>query len=382
MTVEGGRASLGHPNTLAPLGAWLRLLCENGGASPAYWGRLCQILAVTALAAPLRLAERLRFGGAVARTGIEKAPVFVLGVARSGTTHLHNLLSRDPQFGTVSTFQAIVPTFCLTGGSRLEGLLGKLAPAQRPMDRMRISMDLPQEEEVALANACPLSAVYALTFPRRARAIYERYGFMRGLSGRSLERWERAYMDVVRKATLMCGGRRLVLKSPVNTARIPHLLRLFPEARFVCVVRNPYVVHLSLVHLFRTIVPMHQLQSVADEALVDLAVAHQRDTLRQYLKDRDAIPKGRLVELRFEELERDPEGTLRRVYGALDLPGWETARVALRDYTRSLSGYRKNRYEIGPDIVELVQRECGFALESWAYEVPEAASAADSRGRH
>ena len=113
-------------------------------------------------------------------------------------------------------------------------------------------------------------------------------------------------------------------------------------------------------------------------------MVHQRDTLRQYLKDRDAIPNisGRLVELRFEELERDPEGTLRRVYGALDLPGWETARVALRDYTRSLSGYRKNRYEIGPDIVELVQRECGFALESWAYEVPEAASAADSRGRH
>lgn len=372
---------MGHANTLAPLGTWLRLLWANGGASPAYWGRLSRILVATTLASPLRLVERLRFGRAVARTRIDKAPVFVLGVARSGTTHLHNLLSRDPGFGVVSTYQAIVPTFCLTGGSWLKRLMAKLAPARRPMDRMRMSMDLPQEEEVAVANTCSLSAVYALAFPRRARAIYEKYSFMRGLSRRNIERWERAYLQVVRKATLLGGGRRLVLKSPVNTGRIPHLLRLFPKARFVCVVRNPYVVHLSLLHLFRTVVPMQQLQSVSDEALVDLAVSHQRDTLRQYLEDRASIPKGRLVEVRFEDLEQDPEGCLQRVYAELDLQGWETARAALQRYLRSISGYRKNRYEIDPDIVDLIRRECGFALDAWAYDVPEGGSAADPRER-
>jgi len=373
---------MGHANTLAPLSAWFRLLWENGGASPAYWGRLGRILAATTLASPLRLLERLRFGRAVNRTRIDKAPVFVLGVARSGTTHLHNLISRDPQFGVVSTFQAIVPTFCLTGGSRLKGVMARLAPARRPMDRMRLSMDLPQEEEVAISNLCELSAVYALSFPRRAREIYEKYSFMRGLSEGEIRRWERAYMHVARQATLLCEGRRLVLKSPVNTGRIPHLLRLFPDARFVYVVRNPYVVHLSLVHLFRTVVPAHQLQFVADQALVDLAVSHQRDTIRQYLADRASIPKGRLVEMRFEDLEQDPEGALGRTYGALDLPGWDAMRVVLVEYLRSISGYRKNRYEIDPDTVDLVERECGFVLDSWAYDVPEAGSpsAADSPG--
>ena len=379
LRMAGRGGSLAHANTMAPLGTWIRVLWENGGVSPAYWGRLSRIVAVTTLAVPLRLAERLRFGGAVARTKIDLAPVFVLGVARSGTTHLQNLLSKDPQFGVVSTFQAAVPTFCLTGGVRLKGLMARLTPAQRPMDRMRISMDLPQEEEVALSNASPLSAVYALSFPRRAQAIYEKYSFMRGLSDRDLERWERAYLQVLRKATLLSGGRRLLLKSPVNTGRIPHLLRLFPEARFVCIVRNPYVVHPSLVHLFRSVVPTHQLHSVADRALVDLAVAHQRGTLRQYLKDRALIPQGRLVELRFENLEQAPEASLERVYGALRMSGWETARPGVRDYVRSLADYRKNRYEIDTDTVDLVRRECGFALKAWNYDVPEVGPAAGSR---
>ena len=370
---------MAHANTMAPFGVWLRVLWENGGASPAYWGRLSRILAATALASPLRLAERLRFGGAVARTKIDPAPVFVLGVARSGTTHLHNLLSRDPQFGVVSTYQAAVPTFCLTGGSWLKGLMARLSPPRRPMDRMRISMDLPQEEEVALSNASPLSAVYALSFPRRAQAIYEKYSFMRGLSDRDIARWERAYTEVLRKATLLGGGRPLVLKSPVNTGRIPRLLRLFPEARFVCIVRNPYVVHRSLVHLFRSVVPVHQLHSVADQALVDLAVSHQRETLRQYLKDRPLIPKGRLVEVRFEDLEQDPEASLERVYGALRLSGWVTARGPVTDYVRGLSGYRRNRYEIDADTVDLVRRECGFALKAWGYDAPEGGPEAGSR---
>lgn len=372
--------ALPHSSTMAPLGTWLRLLWENGGAPPAYWGKLARILIPTAMAVPLRVAERLRWGRAVARTRIDKAPVFVLGVARSGTTHLHNLLSQDPQYGSVSTFHAGVPTFFLIGRGRLKELMARLAPATRPMDAMAVSLDLPQEEDLAVANTCPHSAIHALSFPRRGPELYEKHCFMRGLSDRDLRQWERAYLQVLRKATLDNDGRRLVLKSPTNTGRIPQLLRLFPRARFIHIVRSPYIVYESLMHMLRSVVPIHQLHPVSEGELRDYAVFMCRETMRQYLKDRESIPEGQLVEMRFEDLERDPLPEMEAVYSGLRLPGWERARVEIESYLAGLSGYRKNRYEFGPGTVELVRRECQFALDFWGYPPPDSPSAVASEG--
>ncbi len=370
---------LPHSSTMAPLGTWLRLLWENGGASPAYWGKLARILVPTTLAVPLRLVERLRWGGAVARVEIDKPPVFVLGVARSGTTHLLNLMAQDPQYAWISTFHAAVPTFFLTGRGRLKRLMAGLAPATRPMDNMKVSMDMPVEEDLAVANTSPFSSLHALSFPDRGETYFNRYCFMRGLSARDVKRWERAYMEVLRKATLEAGGRRLVLKSPANTGRIPHLLRLFPDARFIHIVRNPYVVYESLVHMFRSVVPMHQLHPITGEALDDLALFLLRETLQQYLKDRTSIPEGQLAELRFEDLERNPLSELEAVYAALDLPGWEEARVGIESYLGGIAGYQKNRYAIDACTIERVQRECRFALEAWEYLPPPSAGVASRR---
>ena len=364
------KRSLPHSGTMAPLGAWLRLLWENGGAAPAYWGRLARILVPTTLATPLRLVERLRYGAPVARVRIDKPPVFVVGLPRSGTTHLHNLLSQDPQFGSVSTFHAAVPTFFLIGRGRLKEVMARFAPATRPMDAMKVSMDAPQEEDLAVANTCPLSAVYALSFPRNAQSFFDRYFFLRGISARDRERWERVYLEVLRKATLDAAGRRLVLKSPANTGRMPHLLRLFPGARFIHIVRNPYVIFESLAHLFRSVVPMHQLHPVSDEALRDLALFIMRETMAQYLKDRESVPRAQLAELRFEDLERNPLAELEAVYASLDLPGWRQAQAAIETYLSGIAGYRKNRYALDADTIERVERECRFALDVWEYPPP------------
>jgi hypothetical protein len=46
--------------------------------------------------------------------------------------------------------------------------------------------------------------------------------------------------------------RRLLLKSPVHTARVPLLRRLFPRAKFVYIHRNPDEVLLSMAHMLDT----------------------------------------------------------------------------------------------------------------------------------
>ena len=355
---------------MAPLGVWLRVIADNGGVPPRYWGKLAGVLAISALTAPLRVAERLCYGPSrMARVSIDEPPLYIQGSGRSGTTHLLNLLARDPGFGTVSTFQAIAAPAFLIGRGRLERTIARGVPATRPMDNMAVSLELPQEEEVALANTSHLSWIHHLSFPRRAKAYLEKYATMR-LTGPELARWERAYLDVLRKATLVAGGRRLLLKSPTNLGRTGELLRLFPDAKFIHIVRNPYVVYVSMTHLYRRVLPMWQLDDVEPEDVAATILDSYAAMMRQFMEDRASIPKGHLAEVRFEDLERAPMAELARLYSELALPGWERARKPIAEYLATLSGYRKNVHRIDPETIDVVNRNWGFAVEAWGYRPP------------
>lgn len=369
-----------HPSTFAPPLVWARLILANRGVSPRYWGRLAQILALSALVTPLRLAEWLRHSRKLARVRFAEPPLFVLGFARSGTTHLQNLLAHDPRYGFLTAYQMVVPTFSLIGRGRLKRLMDQGMQAQgdqtRPMDQVKITLDSPQEEDVALSNTSHRSFVHALSFPGLARRLYERYALMGGgaaeepLPERELRRWERDYLRVLRKMTLHAGGRPLLLRNTVSTGRVEHLLRLFPDAKFVHIVRNPYTVYPSVRHLYRTLLPLYRLDDYDWPEFEDLLAEMYVGVMKKYLADRALIPEGRLAEVRFEDLERDPLGELERVYGELDLPGWEAARPEVESYLQSLRGYRKNRFDFDPALLRRVEERWGFALREWNYAPP------------
>ncbi|MCY3811053.1 MAG: sulfotransferase [Gammaproteobacteria bacterium] len=358
-----------HLAAAAPLGVWLRLIRENGGVAPPYWGRLARVMLTSAALSPLRAAERVRFGRRVARTEVHPSPVYVHGFARTGTTHLHNLLAHDPGLGFVTTLQANTAPMFLFARGWLDPFIAKRLPSTRPMDDVAVSLALPQEEEAALACTSHLSPVHGVSFPNRMREITDRFGSMR-LTAAELAQWKRAYLRVLRKATLAAEGRRLVLKSPANLGRTALLRSLFPDAKFVFLMRNPYVVYLSNLRLYRSLLPAYAMtdydwDSIAAAVRRNFAVMMQR-----YLRDRESIPPGNLVEVRFEDVEADPLGELERIYRRLRLPGWERARQPIAAYAASLAGYRKNRYRIDQRVVRVVDRDWGFAVKAWGYSPP------------
>ena len=368
-----------HPSTFAPPSVWVRLILANGGVRPRYWGRLAQILALSSLAAPLRLAEWLRHSRELARVRLAEPPLFVLGFARSGTTHLQNLLAHDPRYGFLTVFQMVVPTFSLIGRGRLKRLMEKGMEAQgqqtRPMDQVKITLDAPHEEDVALSNRSHRSFVHALSFPGLARRLYQRYVLLgsggESLPERELRRWERDYLRVVRKIALHAGGRPLLLRNTVNTGRVADLLRLFPDAKFLHLVRNPYTVYPSILHLYRTLLPLYRLDDYDWPEWEEFLTEAYVGIMEKYLAERSLIPAGRLAEVRFEDLERNPLGELERCYRELDLPGWEAARPPIESYLQTLRGYRKNRFEFDPALRRRVEERWGFALREWNYGPPD-----------
>jgi omega-hydroxy-beta-dihydromenaquinone-9 sulfotransferase len=360
-----------HPVALGSFSSWLKLIADGRGVDKEYIPRVLFVCLTTMLTSPLRLWERIRYCKSIQATSIHPAPIFIIGHWRGGTTHLHNLLCQDENFGSLTTFQAMAPGFCLVGNGSIKRLIAKQANARYPtrlIDNIPLSFDAPQEDEFALASLSPASFLHAFSFPRQAEYFFKRYVLFDDISESALAKWIDTYMALLRKATLASGGKRLVVKNCANTARIKTLLELFPDAKFIHIYRNPYDVFLSTLHLYETVLPRSQLQNIELEQIECTILKFYSQLMRRFLADRFLIPKGNLVEVRFEDLEASPLAQLRHVYDGLDLSGFADAQSYFRSYINSVTEYKKNTYQLDESVIEKVNRHWQFAFDEWGYD--------------
>src|SRR5947199_127509 len=163
------------------LGDWLRLLAENRFAvDPPYWLRAGAITWGAVQNSVFRRWEQWRYEEAIRATET-LPPIFILGIWRSGTTHLHNLLARDSRLATPSYYEALYPHTFLTTAWFNAPLLDRIIPRRRPMDNVAIGMGEPHEDEFALNCLTQMSFFISWAFPRRA-AYYDRFLTLRDCS--------------------------------------------------------------------------------------------------------------------------------------------------------------------------------------------------------
>ena len=75
-------------------------------------------------------------------------------------------------------------------------------------------------------------------------------------------------------------------------------------------------------------------------------------------------------ELRYESLETDPLGELRRLYATLDLPDFAAAEPAIRAYLDTIANYEKNRFaDVEPRFKAEVARRWRRGFDEWGYSV-------------
>ena len=177
-------------------------------------------------------------------------PVFILGHPRTGTTHLHNLLSKDDRFAYATTFSVGFPSGFLST-SWLAPYLGLIMDDTRPMDNMALAWNTPQEDEVAVNQLSSGASPYMPLMFMRREPVFRKYYSMKDATERELKRWRDAFLYFCKKTQLAAGGahKRLLLKSPVHTARVNLFHRMFPKATFIFIHRHPYEVFQSAVHM-------------------------------------------------------------------------------------------------------------------------------------
>jgi LPS sulfotransferase NodH len=356
-----------HPLEGMTLGDWWATLRRHRFAiGPRHWPRALVQTAVSSSNSVAARLEQRRFGPRIEAAQVQP-PLFILGHYRSGTTHLHNLLALDPQFAAPTFFQVLNPHTFLTTERLAAPVADRLVVRRRYQDEVALGAGVAGEDEIALGTMTGLSPYLGWYFTRDG-AVYGRYLSFRGVPDEQVARWRAALTTFLKKLTLR-HGRPLVLKSPPHTARIRLLLGLFSDARFIHIHRHPFEVFRSTRHMIRAVQPVFRFQECPTPDGDDRIISVYTEMYDSYFDQLGLVSEGRLCDVGYEDLERDPVGVVGSIYGSLGLPGFGEARPRLESYLGSIAGYRKNRHAELPDALRRrIADEWGRSFDEWGYD--------------
>jgi hypothetical protein len=331
-----------------------------------YAGRLTGTIIVSIILEPFRLWEDFIWKRRIRKTVISQPPVFIIGFWRSGTTLLHNMMCQAPGAAYITTYQTVFPN--LMGHAWwFKPIIGKFWPTHRPFDNVKMDMDFPQEEEIALANLQDVSFYNFLYFPKDFERFYQKQLFMKDLEVKHIARWKSEYLKMIKKGIINTRGNRFISKSPSNMVRIKQILEMFPDARFIFIYRDPYKTVESFYRFFHEVMPVVQVQD-SDGSLSRERLTHvYADMIRQYYVDKHRIPAGNLMEIRFEDFNRDVIGGLRNIYDQFEMPGFEEARNHFERYLAEASEYKQHSYKIPPETIHFVNELAADIIQTLGY---------------
>jgi omega-hydroxy-beta-dihydromenaquinone-9 sulfotransferase len=280
--------------------------------------------------------EQWRVARRVADVTFDPPPVFIVGHWRSGTTFLHNLMSKDPAFCFPTILDALRPYDFYP--SPLEPIsrwfLLRFLPAQRPMDDVPLSPGLPQEDEIALATMGAPSLFNCFYFPQRVSQIFAEEVLFEGANSATVEIWSSALHYYATKLAALNPGRRLLFKNPAHSTRIRRVRALFPGAKFVHIHRHPFAVFQSTRRLYHALLPLTALQDYEPRDIDEHIVSSYPRVMNRLLDGLAELPSDGSTTVSYEDLVKDAAGTVERIYRDLKLGSFDGLKPTIAAHVR------------------------------------------------
>ena len=325
---------------------------------------------------PFSTAERVMMESRLPGADEMAPPVFILGHWRSGTTHLYNIMAKSGAFGFVPPVATGLPWDLFGLAKVFNSLLERALPEHRYIDNIPVTPDSPQEDEIAVANMSDLSFYHGIYFPRAFADLVPRGLFFDGCKPEEVKAWQERFVYLMRKLYLHQGGKPLLIKNPVYTGRLAMLRRMFPDAKFVHIHRNPYDVFVSMRNFYKKLFAEFALQGYGHVDIDETILSVYVRMMTALEADAADMPTDRYIELRYADLDARPLESVEKVYSALGLSGFGEARPKFETYLASVKSFEKNKFAYSDEAAAKVESRLAPFLAKWAYVRPSNKSGA------
>ena len=330
--------------------------------------------AVGSLANRLRVVDWAKQHPGVAAERID-APLVVIGMFRAGTTFLSCLLEQDRGNRALLRWEAgdSVPPPTpsdFRSGPRVEA--ARVGNDMLEMINPRIRA-IHHEEPDGPTECITLMSQDYKSLSWEAISNVPAYGrWLLEVDQRSAYEYHRLALQV-----LQSGGvrGRWTLKSPHHALNLEALPAVYPDAQLVLLHRDPIVLCASVCSLIHT---LSRTFSDADHRayIAEHWVAMLEESVHRIDRFRTTHPEHPIVDVQYDDLTRDPVGTVDTIYGALD----PSARAGLDAQTRAamtayvaahpkdgLGVHGYDLTEFGLDPAQLAERFSGYVAR---YDIP------------
>ncbi len=329
------------------------------------------------LAARLRLEDFVHRHPEALEVELEP-PVIVVGLPRSGTTHLVNLLARDRRFRAMPWWEVAEPIPVLGDGPGPDGVdprylrcLADHEATQQVSPLTALMHDRPPE---GIEEECELMDLDLCTYTLEwmARVPGWRDHYLDDLDQRAHYAFLRRELQVL---SYLRGPNRWVLKCPQHLEQLGPLVDTFPDATIAFTLRDPVAVLQSAITMLAYGDRNRRVRIDADE-LATYWVDRVERLLRAAVRDARLIPEPQRVDVEFGEFMADDVAMATRI---IELSGLEVTgecRTALADYVAGNPRGKDGRVvydlrgDFGLDPAELYDRY-SFYFDAFPQVRPE-----------
>lgn len=265
-------------------------------------------------------------------------PLFIVGLARSGTTILHELLAQDPSYRTVATWEARYPCPPPVAGDASSRRRLRIAHQEIMLWHRLIPPYRAMHENAGhLPTEC--GDITCHTFlGDRLPALYQVPTFAALAGTLPTKPMYEMHKKILQILQWKDPGGRWLLKAPAHMNWLDTLLEVYPDARIVQTHRDPLSSMGSTVSLISAIIWMRAER--LDPEIVKLAFgpAYYEPQLYRVMEQRESgvVPEASIYDVRFQDLMREPWSTIEGMYSHF---GWEFT----DDARRRMQTYLENK---------------------------------------
>ena len=243
------------------------------------------------------------------------APIIICGLPRTGTTHLHNLMSADPALRSLPYWESLEPVLPDREIPAPGAPDPRLARTAMAIDFLNTALPyFNRMHEMTVEHTHEEIQLLAIDF---STMLFETTAPMPTWREAYLTRDQRptyAYLlKVLQVLQWLRGGTRWVLKTPQHLEQFPALVDTFPDATFVVTHRDPVSVTASMVTMIA-----YTARLTRDRVDLEDMGAYWADRLERMLRrcaeERDALPADRTIDVNFDEFMADDLAMVARVY--------------------------------------------------------------------
>jgi omega-hydroxy-beta-dihydromenaquinone-9 sulfotransferase len=293
-------------------------------------------------------------------------PVFITGHWRSGTTYLHYLMGLDvDNFAYPTSYQCLFPTIFLTVNEKSwwYKLVNKIiGTGIRRIDNMKFALALLQEEEWMYLPEGGFSYMFEnMIFPE---TCVSNYGEI--IKSSNDAKNKEVTLKIFKKLTF-AHNKRILSKSPGHFSRIHTLKEPFPKSKFIFLIRHPYDVVMSMIHMRNILRKIASLQkfSAEEASCVAKFLTFCFNTIEDSLAMFDHTE---YMLVKYEYMIHQPIKCIEEIYNKFDFKYTADYETSLTTYLNSLKDYQRNKFEITSNVKGLIYKECSRIFHEYGYE--------------